>query len=319
MKLRKILINATTVALASVGLSTAISAPALATSCLSNPAVTQGDLSNNANYTLCHYDNYVFTGLTASGVEFHIGTANAAWFNNAVFHSAVFDNVVAHSMNFTHADMDSSDFRLTDMQGSDLTDATFTNTNLHFAHLENSTKNRVNLTGANLDNVFLGGADLTDATVTQAQLALAVLNDATVCPDGYQLGVHTGDCFSALKPLTPVVSTPVITSGGFTFAVDNYNELYTYTITLVSGQGNPTIASPTGSKLPMSVSDVPTGSTTVVKVTSTIGTVSASLLVSNKPALPDTGANVAPAGGIAAALLLVGAVVSSVAWRRRRS
>lgn len=316
MKIRARLVALTIAASAFLGMTAVV--PAQATTCLSNPAVTQGQLSDNALYTLCTYDNYDFTGLTATGVEFRIGTINAASFSIANFHNTIFTNVVGHSINFTQADMTGSDFGISDMQYSDLTQANFRNTNLHFTHLEHSTMNQVNLTGANLNNTFLDGSDLTGALVTQAQLAVAVLTDTTVCPDGYQLGVHTGDCFSALKPLVPVLSTPVLTADGFTFAVTNYNELYTYTLTVVAGTATPTQGSPAGSNLPITVTGVPNGTSATVQVTSTIGSVTASANASNTDPLAKTGSDNATPLALGSTALTLGLVLSAFAAYRRR-
>lgn len=163
------------------------------------------------------------------------------------------------------------------------------------------------------------GSDLTGATVTQAQLALAVLTDTTTCPDGYQLGVHTGDCFSALKPLTPVLSTPVITTDGFTFAVTNYNELYTYTLTVIAGTAPPSQGSPSGSNLPITVTGVPSGTSATVQVTSTIGSVTASAMATNAEPLAKSGAETGATLAVGTCVLTLGLVLSGfVAYRRRK-
>jgi LPXTG-motif cell wall-anchored protein len=297
--------------------------PAQATACLSMTPVTAPPLASNSDYTGCHNDGFDFRGLTASNINFSIATLGGAHFDNSTFSQSNFNNASGGSFNFPHANLDASTFRHTDMQGSDLTAAVFSNADMSYAHLENSTMNGVIFTGAILNNVFLAGADLTGATVTQAQLAIAVLSDTTVCPDGNQLGVHVGDCFSVLKALVPVVSTPVLTNEGFTFNVTNYNELYTFTVTTQSGTATPAVGSPSGATLPITVTGVPAGTKSVVVVTSSIGsgsqTVTASSTATNVPELPHTGVTQVWAlalGGTAGGVLIVGIVALLIARRR---
>lgn len=265
-----------------------ISTPAQATPC---PTLSS-QITSSTTYALCDFTGWDFHGLSRTNVDFGISYLAGANFAGATFTNTQMGNNASHNIIFTGANMTGfnnlAGVALVDLSGSNLTDANFTNANFHFTHLTGANMTNVNLTGANLDNAFLGDADLTGATVTQSQLAIAVLNENTICPDGYRLGLHTGDCFSPLTPLVPVLSTPVITSGGFTFSVDNYNEEYTYTLQVISGTAVPTMESPSGTKLPITVTGVPTGTSAVVGVTATIGSVSAQATATN--ALPNTGA-----------------------------
>lgn len=272
----------------SVAATVGIAAPAQATSCPVNPA----GLASNSTY-FCDFRGWDFSGLGSfSNIDFSISYLENTNFTGATLSNIQIANNSNHNMNFTNANVtgfnNALSVSLVDLSNSTFANANFTNGNFHFAHLDGSDMTGMNLTGANLNNAFLTNANLTGATVTQQQLAVAVLSSGTVCPDGYTLGVHTGDCFSPLVALTPVLSAPVLTTDGYTFSVTNYNEEYTFTAVMQTGVGVPTIGSPTGSNLPISVTGVPSGSNAVVAVTSTIGAVSSTSTTSN--ALANTSA-----------------------------
>lgn len=311
-----------------VGLSSfGLAAPAQATTCISGTGqpVLQSDIVNNAVYTICDFRGWDFHGLSGSGIDFSISYLAGANFVAATFPGTIIGNNSSHSINFTDADLHGSDFRMADLSSSDFTRTNLSDVNLQFTHLDGANLSTANLTRANLNNTFLGDADLTGAIVTQAQLAVAVLNANTICPDGQPLGLHVDDCFSALKVLTPVITTPVLTADGFTFTVTNYNEYYTFTVVTQSGTATPTVGSPSGSHLPVTVTGVPTGTEAVVVVTSSIGSgasvVTGSTMASNVPELATTGfdrTQVMVVGSIAVALLLGGAIAILLARRRNK-
>jgi hypothetical protein len=265
-------------------------APAQATSCITggNP-VTQGQLVDNAVYTICDYRGFDFHGLHASNVDFQISYLAGANFENANFPGIIIANNTNHSVNFRGAIITGSDFRFADLGLSDFTGAQLDNSDIHFGHFEGAIFENADFSGANMNNSFFAGANLTGATVTQAQLASAVLSDTTVCPDGEPLGLHVDDCFSALRALTPILSSPTLLPDGFTFTVTNYDEYYTFTASVTAGPGVASIGSPTGTTLPITVTGAPPGSDTQVTVTSQIGNVSASSVLNYQEELAKTG------------------------------
>jgi hypothetical protein len=293
--------------------------PAQATACISGTGqpVLQSDIINGATWTPCDYRGFNFSGLTGDSIDFSISYMAGANFTNATFTNITIGNNTNHSMNFTSATLTGSSFLLSDLSSSDMTNATMTNMNLRYTHFDGAILNGANLTGADMTNTFLDGANLTGATVTRQQLAGAVLSPTTVCPDGYQLSVHVDDCFSALVPLTPVLSTPVITDGGFTFDVTNYNELYTYTVSCESAEPILSMGSPVGTTLPVTVSNVPEGQIVVVTVTAAIVDVTASSTTSNA-VLPATGIDV-PAISLTSGLALLALVVGTALGLRSRA
>lgn len=293
-------------------------APANATSC---PGTGAGS-ADGATYSLCDFRNFDFSGLTRSGIDFSISYLGGATFENATFTSTTFGNANSPSVNFRGAHITSSSFNFADMGGSDFSGAVLTGTTLAHAHFENAVMENVDFVGATFNNVFLNSANLTGSNATQAQLDNALLTDATVCPDGHELGVHVGSCFSVLKPLTPQLSPITSTSGGFTFAVVNYNELYTFTAAVTHGPGVAAIGSPTGTKLPIAVTGVPSGSQVTVTVTSQIGDVNATSSVNYLADLADTGLSASPLSGTTLPLgtfsALVGISVLVIRERSRR-
>lgn len=273
--------------------------PAQATSC---PATGSG-VVDNGDYTVCHFEGFNFTGLTRTGIDFSTAILSNANFSGSTFTSTDFGNANSPNVNFRGAHITSGRFSLAAMSGSDFTGADLQNTALFFPHFESANFENVNFSGVTFTNVFLAGANLTGSNVTQAQLDNAVLSEETICPDGYPLGLHVDNCFSALKPLTPVLSPLTATPDGFTFDVTNYKEYYTFTVTVIAGPGVATAASPSGSKLPVVVTGVPSGSQVTVAVTATIGPVSSTTTTEYPAHLADTG--VVPSNGSALQLSTV--------------
>lgn len=273
-----------------VGLSVTSSFPAEATSCITGgQPVTQGQLVDNAIYTVCDYRAFDFHGLSATGVDFSISYLSGANFENATFPGITIGNNTNHSVNFRGATLTGADFRFADLGYSDFTGAHLTGADIHFGHYESAIFENVDFTGTDMHNGFFAAANFTGATVTQGQLDSAVLSDETICPDGEPLGLHVGGCFSALKALPPALSAPTVSSDGFTFSVTNYDEYYTFTATVISGPGVATIGSPVGANLPITVTGAPANSETKVLVTSQIGNVTASTELDYQEELAKTG------------------------------
>lgn len=309
-----------------------VSTPAMAIPCPSTVAGVTNGTSGSDHIFYCDFRGWDFTSRTSGNplqyIDFQSSyfgpdpsTLAATNFNGATLNFVKFGNQASDSVNFRGAHISNSTFYLASMANSDFTGAIFTGTTLHDAHFENSNFQNADFVGANfLSVVWLGGANLTGSNVTQAQLDNANLTSTTVCPDAYQLGVHVGNCFSALKALPPILSPITAVSGGFTFDVINYNELYTFTATITAGPGIATIGSPTGANLPITVSNVPQGSQVSVTVTSDIGGVTASTST-HYPA------DLAPTGVDANSMTILGAtgVVAILAgfvalyFRRRRN
>ena len=273
-----------------IGVSLTAALPAQATSCITGgQPVTQGQLVDNAIYTVCDYRGFDFRGLHALGVDFSISYLSTANFENATFTGIKIGNNTNHSVNFRGATINGADFRFADLGLSDFTGAHLTGADIHFGHFENAIFENVDFTNTDMHNAFFAGANFTGATITQSQLDSAVLSDETICPDGQLLGLHTSGCFSNLKALTPVLSAPVVTPDGFTFSVTNYNENYTFTAVVTSGPGVATIASPVGANLPITVTGAPGNSATIVLVTSQIGSVTATSELDYQAELAKTG------------------------------
>ncbi|WP_280803948.1 pentapeptide repeat-containing protein [Aurantimicrobium minutum] len=215
--------------------------------------------------------------MSISGVDFSTAYLAGAQFgpNGPTFttlSSVAFGNNSSHGVNFNHAHITGSTFYLSDMASSDFADTVLTGSTFHFAHLEGSSFINADFTGVTIINSWLGGANLSYSNITQAQLDDAILTPDTICPDTYPLGEHVGNCFSALKAPLPTVTAPVIGSNGFTFDITNNDpDYYTFTVAVTAGPGVATLGTPSGSTLPVNVTNAPPGSQTVVTITGSIG------------------------------------------------
>lgn len=215
--------------------------------------------------------------MSITGVDFSTADLAGAQFgpNGPAFttlSSVSFGNNSSHGVNFNHAHITGSTFYLTDLASSDFADTILTGTTFHFAHLEGSSFINADFTGVTIINSWLGGANLSYSNVTQAQLDDAILTPTTICPDTYPLGDHVGNCFSTLKAPIPTVTAPVVGTTGFTFDITNNNpDYYTFTVVVTAGPGVATLGTPSGSTLPVNVTNAPPGSPTIVTITGSIG------------------------------------------------
>ncbi len=67
-------------------------------------------------------------------------------------------------------------------------------------------------------------------------------------------------------PIVPTFDTSIAISGGFTFNVTNYDSRTTWTETITAGIGTITAGTPTGTRLPITVSGMNPGATTSIQV-----------------------------------------------------
>jgi titin len=153
--------------------------------------------------------------------------------------------------------------------------------------------------------------------------------NATVTVDttrtGYANGIGSVVGTALLAALTPVLSSPIQTTDGFTINVTNWDPSWAWNATV--GAGTVTVGTGTGSTLLITISGLSPGTSVVLTVTNSragylggsalVPASSAAPVMPSGGALPNTGLNTPTGIGAAAIFIVIGLVL--LVRRRRNS